>query len=543
MSFGSVLWFVKSVSLALALMAFATGASAKQIRHFRNPLDVSVADPQILKDGNTYYLYGTTASGQGLEVHTSKDLVHWRRHGFCYQKTKTSWGQDCFWAPEVIKAGDMCYLYYTAFSPIHGVRSICVATSESPLGPFLDVKTPLFPVERGFIDGHPFFDPVSGRYYLYALEENLRPPQLVVARLSEDLTSLDTETTLCFEPSQPWEYGWVEGAFVIYHNATYYMTYSGCGYQSPYYAVGYATAPTPTGPWTKYEGNPVLKKSAEVSGPGHNSLVYSPDGRELFIAYHRHLTFFGNWQRELAIDRVRFQRRRGDLDILTIPDAPTHKPQPLPSGSKPLRVGCSDDFQGTDLDWNRWTVFGEDAEKWKLQDGALVIETQDGDVYRERLDAKNIFMQYAPAGDFSVRTKVEFEPEQNVEQAMLVVWQDQSHYLKLACVMVDEKRFEAAREIGGHFDSVLARNPLGRTFHLQIRKSGTHYTYSYSGDGIGWTEIGSGYDATLENIKVGIAAISPPQGAARIARFDSFEIEPVTQSIWKSLISGFSKTR
>ncbi len=527
---------VKSVALVLLFVVFPTTAMAKDVRHYRNPLDVFVADPQILKDGDTFYLYGTTDSPNGIEVHTSKDLVHWRRYGHCYKKTKTSWGQDCFWAPEVIKAGETYYLFYTAFSPVHGVRNICVATSDSALGPFLDVKTPVLPVERGFIDGHPFFDPVSGRHYLYALEENLRPPQLVVARLSEDLTRIDSEITLCFEPSQPWEYGWVEGAFVIYHKSAYYMTYSGCGYQSPNYAVGYATAPSPTGPWTKYEGNPVLAKSAAVSGPGHNSLVLSPDGRELFIVYHRHLTFFGGWQRELAIDRVLFRPNRGCLDTLTIPGAPTHDLQPLPSGSRPHRVGCSDDFEGLDLDWSRWTVFGEDSQKWRLENGCLCIETQNGDVYRERVDGRNIFLQYAPPGDFCVSTKVEFEPEKNVEQAILTIWQDQSNYLKLACVMVDSKCFEAAREIGGHFDSVLVPNPLGSTFHMQIRKKGTHYTYSYSADGVEWTEIGSGFDATLQNIKFGIGAMSPPEGATRLARFHQLEIESSKQSGKKSLL-------
>jgi hypothetical protein len=95
--------------------------------------------------------------------------------------------------------------------------------------------------------------------------------------------------------------------------------------------VGYATATNPLGPWTKYAGNPVLKKnmSIGVSGPGHNCVTSSPDDKELFIVYHTH-TFpdkpSGN--RNLCIDRMIFEN--GVIKVL----GPTRSPQPLPSGAK-----------------------------------------------------------------------------------------------------------------------------------------------------------------------------------------------------------------
>jgi hypothetical protein len=97
--------------------------------------------------------------------------------------------------------------------------------------------------------------------------------------------------------------------------------------------VGYATAPSPTGPWTKYAWNPILASNAYVHGAGHHSVTHSPDGREMFIAYHTHLDLMHVGPRKLAIDRLRFAPNPdGGPDILEV-YGPTLTPQPMPSGA------------------------------------------------------------------------------------------------------------------------------------------------------------------------------------------------------------------
>jgi hypothetical protein len=268
----------------------------------------------------------------------------------------------------------------------------------------VDAGTPLLDPARGFIDASPFYDEASGRWYLYVMEENLRPPKIWVARLAPNLKSLDTSLTECLTASQPWEGGWIEGPVALRHGASYYLFYSGNGYGSPNYSVGYATAPGPTGPWTKYAGNPILRKAGEVSGPGHNGLAASPDGKELFIVYHRHIpprpTEGEWWQRQLAIDRLRFVADGAGPDRLIV-EGPTTTSQPLPSGARPFPVGKSDPLDET-LDRSRWHTFGEQPEQWFMTSDTLRIATVDGDLFGNRTDASNIFLQYAPAGDFTV---------------------------------------------------------------------------------------------------------------------------------------------
>ena len=97
------------------------------------------------------------------------------------------------------------------------------------------------------------------------------------------------------------------------------------------YAVGYATSNSPLGPFKKSANNPVLSKNVDsggiVTGTGHNSVTWSPDGKEMFCVYHGRTTATGD-------DRVVFVDRMKILDDgRLVVEGPTTKPQLLPSGA------------------------------------------------------------------------------------------------------------------------------------------------------------------------------------------------------------------
>jgi len=96
------------------------------------------------------------------------------------------------------------------------------------------------------------------------------------------------------------------------------------------YAVGYATGKSPLGPFEKSPDNPVLAKNTDkggiVSGTGHNSITWSPDGKEMFCVYHGRTTATGD-DRVIFIDRMKILK-----DGRLIVEGPTTNPQPLPSG-------------------------------------------------------------------------------------------------------------------------------------------------------------------------------------------------------------------
>jgi beta-xylosidase len=121
-----------------------------------------------------------------------------------------------------------------------------------------------------------------------------------------------------------------EAPFVVRRGATYFMTWSANPQGTPEYAVGVATAPSPTGPWKKSADNPILRKTDAIWAPGHQCLIDSPDGKRWFMMYHVRDPKDPGGERRLAIDRARFTG--GDAPTIHV-DGPTSTPQPLPLDS------------------------------------------------------------------------------------------------------------------------------------------------------------------------------------------------------------------
>jgi beta-xylosidase len=98
------------------------------------------------------------------------------------------------------------------------------------------------------------------------------------------------------------------------------------------YAVGYATSKHPLGPFTKAANNPVLQKNVEkggvVTGTGHNSITYSPDGKEMYCVYHARTSATGE-QRVVFIDRMKILKNG-----MLVVEGPTTRRQPAPAAGE-----------------------------------------------------------------------------------------------------------------------------------------------------------------------------------------------------------------
>lgn len=266
----------------LAIIFLSCSSSEKADMEYSTP--VSLGDPFIMLHDNVYYAYGTRAEN-GIEVYTSDDLLTWEKAPALALNKENSWADRWYWAPEVyyIKEKNKFFMYYSAD------EHICVATADSPLGPFVqDVKEPMIADEK-CIDNSLFIDD-DGKPYLYfdRFDDGLN---ICVAELESDLKTIKMETiTKCINVSQSWEEIWPrvnEGAFVTKYKDLYYLTYSGNSYESPFYGVGYATATSPMGPWTKYDKNPILQKPDSLVGVGHSAMFHDKAG-QLRIVFHAH---------------------------------------------------------------------------------------------------------------------------------------------------------------------------------------------------------------------------------------------------------------
>jgi GH43 family beta-xylosidase len=281
---------------------------AEQVRSARSPgprpvHDGYFADPFVLATDGAYVAYGTGAvrRGRPFEVLTSPDLRSWTSVGGALTPVDAALGSD-YWAPEVAVVDGLHHLYYSVG---HGDRDhhLRVAVSTDPRGPFTDSGRDLTPDERFAIDPHPFRAP-DGQWYLYYAHDVLdgeRVGTMIAVDRLADMTTLAGSARTVLRPYADWQvyqrdrpmygstYDWhtLEGPSVVLRDGTYYCFYSAGSWLDESYAVSWATAQTPLGPWTHSSGprSRLLTTAPGVVGPGHNSTVVAPDG-ELAIVYH-----------------------------------------------------------------------------------------------------------------------------------------------------------------------------------------------------------------------------------------------------------------
>jgi xylan 1,4-beta-xylosidase len=262
------------------------------VETFESPVmgRVGIGDPDVISFEGKFYLY-PTGDNRGYDVYTSRDLVHWKKGPRVFQARESG-----VWAPDVLynPADRRFYLYYTAN------RHVGVAVSDRPDGKFRDLGI----LSDHAIDADMFLDD-DGRYYLYYATY---PDFSIRVQPMESPVRKKGRSLVLFRPDTPWEKkggAITEAPWVLKHRGIYYLLYSGGGANTEDYAIGYATADSPLGPFMKYKGNPIVKKGRGVYGPGHCSVIETPRG-ELWMIYHQKRDDRRNWDRIICIDPLRF---------------------------------------------------------------------------------------------------------------------------------------------------------------------------------------------------------------------------------------------
>jgi len=272
----------------LVLASLAAGSN----KTYTNPIidEIGPADPTVILFEGTYYLY-PTGDNVSYHVYTSMDLVHWTKGPKVFEP-----GRRNVWAPDVFRdpKDGRFYLYYTVG------ECIGVAVADRPDGTFVDRAT-LF--DRA-IDAHMFCDD-DGRYYLYYVQF---PGFRIHVQPMKTPLQKDGEPIELLHPTEPWEKirgDVTEGPWMLKHQGTYYLLYSGTAANTLDYAIGYATADKPTGPFTKYAGNPIVKRTDQALGPGHGCVVKDGAGN-LWSIYHQQKDDSEPWNRFICIDPLWF---------------------------------------------------------------------------------------------------------------------------------------------------------------------------------------------------------------------------------------------
>ena len=254
---------------------------------------LGIGDPAVLYHEGKYYLY-PTGDNHGYDVYISSDLVNWQKGPRVFRSAEPG-----VWAPDVFynETDRKFYLYYT----VNG--RIGVAVSERPDGVFQDRGTL---IENG-IDAHMFRDD-DGSYYLYYVQY---PGFRIFVQPMASLLHKKGDPVRIVQVTDPWERkqtALTEAPWMLKHRGVYYLLYSASGADSQDYAIGYATAESPLGPFIKYSGNPIIKKGGNIFGPGHCSVTKTPDG-QLWMVYHQQKDGSRGWNRIICIDPLWFDEQ------------------------------------------------------------------------------------------------------------------------------------------------------------------------------------------------------------------------------------------
>ena len=234
-----------------------------------------VHDPCIIKEGGTYFVYGTAMLGSpGVTLHTSPDLIHWKSRGTIFPAIP-AWaralipGARGMWAPDVSRFHGGYRLYYavSTFGTNRSVIGLATNTTLDPKSPEYKWK------DRGLvlmshegddfnaIDLNHFVDRegrnwlVFGSFWTGIKMRRLDPDTGKFLRGKERVVSLARRPVPTGGPEA------IEGGFMFERGGKYYLfaSYDYCcmGARSTYYTA-YGRSREVTGPFEGRDGGAML---------------------------------------------------------------------------------------------------------------------------------------------------------------------------------------------------------------------------------------------------------------------------------------------
>ncbi|RUO32447.1 arabinan endo-1,5-alpha-L-arabinosidase [Aliidiomarina soli] len=273
---------------------------------------VSIHDPVMAKEGDTYYLFST---GPGITFYSSEDLQNWQHEGRVFA-TQPDWAKSVapsfdghLWAPDVIHHNDQYYLYYSVSEFGRNTSGIGVTVT-----PTLDQSSP----DYNWVDQGIVIESVPNRDMWNAIDPNIIIDEdgvpwmnfgsfwggMKLVKLNDSLTELaqpEEWYTIAkvdrpaFTPDTEAGPGEIEAPFIFRHDDYYYLfvSYGKCcrGADSTYH-VAVGRSQDVRGPYLDKDGvdmnegggSVILEGNEDWYGAGHNS-VYNFNGVD-YLVFH-----------------------------------------------------------------------------------------------------------------------------------------------------------------------------------------------------------------------------------------------------------------
>lgn len=264
------------------------------------------ADPAAFVHNGTLYLYAGHDECPPPHNHyemyewcifSTKDLVNWTEHAYTLKALDFKWAKGDAWASQVIERDGKFYWYVTVeHATIHG-KSVGVAVSDSPTGPFKDalgealitndMTTEYTNISWDDIDPSIFIDD-DGQAYLY-----WGNVQCYYVKLKENMIEMDGPIVAVDL------YEFTEAPWLHKRGDWYYLSYAS---EFPE-KTRYAMSKSPEGPW---EHKGILNEIAGNSNTNHQAIVEF--NNQWYFIYHNGgiNTAGGSYRRSVCIDKLHY---------------------------------------------------------------------------------------------------------------------------------------------------------------------------------------------------------------------------------------------
>lgn len=331
---------MKSLTVLLASLAAIVVARGADDRANNEPRsDISVHDPVMIRQDGTYHLFAT---GRGISVWSSPDMVHWTR-GEPVFSAPPAWAVEAvptfrghIWAPDISFHDGQYYLYYSVSA--FGKNTSCIGLATNAT---LDPSDPGFKwIDHGkiiqsfpgltnwnAIDPNIIADDDGAPYMAFgSFWDGLKLVQLTPDRmgLAEDWENLPTIASRKSDPNDPnppapennpVDAGGnaIEAPFIFRHDEHYFLfasiDYCCRGANSTYKMIVGRAEKIP-GPYVDREGKPLTHGGGTILltgddnwyGVGHNAVAHF-DGID-YLIYHAYDAHDERGRSKLRINEI-----------------------------------------------------------------------------------------------------------------------------------------------------------------------------------------------------------------------------------------------
>ena len=523
-------------------------------------------DPSIVRVGEDYYIATSTFEWfPGVQIHHSRDLVHWRLLtrplNRASQLNMLGDGDSCgVWAPCLTYADGLFWLIYTDVkrygrTTVGGASGASLRDFHNYLvtSPCIDGDwpEPVYLNSSGF-DPSLFHDDDGRKYLLNMLWDhrpgNRRFAGIVLQEYSVTECKLIGQRQLIFSGTP---LGFTEAPHLYKRDGWYYLLTAegGTGWG---HAVTMARSRTLTGPYTLHPDTCILsarqRPDVALQRAGHADLVETPAG-ETYLVYlcGRPLRNRGRCTlgRETAIQKMTWGADGwlrtldgGGIPTLTTP-APDLPPHEFPAG--PVRENFASPQLPVDFQWLR-TPWPAELFSLTARPGHLRLFGREtiGSLFRQSLVARR-----QQAHCYRASTVVECEPEHFQQSAGLVCYYNSAkfHYLYVSHDETTGKHLRVMSCVPDSpqtdaFTAPIAI-PSGQPVHLRVEVDYERLRFAYrlAGAGQGWRWLAELFDASILSDEatapglpnftgafVGMAC-QDTAGTAMPADFDFFEYQ------------------